>query len=99
QHYMFVAMELVRQELGRAAREANVPELELKQRSLDKLLTMETVMMLESYKNQYASAIRDEERTVAEERLTRSQHLAELGQLAASLAHEIKNPLAGISGA
>jgi signal transduction histidine kinase len=34
-----------------------------------------------------------------EQRLSESEHLASIGQLAASLAHEIKNPLAGISGA
>jgi signal transduction histidine kinase len=43
--------------------------------------------------------VRTEERNMAEEKLTRAEHLAEIGQLAASLAHEIKNPLAGISGA
>ena len=36
---------------------------------------------------------------VPNQKLTRAEHLAEIGQLAASLAHEIKNPLAGISGA
>jgi len=43
--------------------------------------------------------VRATERSAVEEKLTRAEHLAEIGQLAASLAHEIKNPLAGISGA
>jgi signal transduction histidine kinase len=34
-----------------------------------------------------------------QERLARAESLATLGELAASLAHEIKNPLAGIAGA
>lgn len=33
------------------------------------------------------------------ERVVKSRHLAELGELGASVAHEIRNPLAGISGA
>lgn len=33
------------------------------------------------------------------ETMIRSRHLAELGELGASVAHEIRNPLAGISGA
>lgn len=33
------------------------------------------------------------------ERMARSQRLAEIGQMGASVAHEIRNPIAGISGA
>lgn len=33
------------------------------------------------------------------ERLTRTKHLASIGEMGASIAHEIRNPLAGISGA
>lgn len=39
------------------------------------------------------------ERKVAEERLRQREALAQLGQMSAMVAHEVKNPLAGISGA
>jgi truncated hemoglobin YjbI len=45
QQYMFTAFEIVRQELEHAIHEFEVPEPELKMRSLDKLLTLETTMM------------------------------------------------------
>lgn len=101
QHYMFIAMEYVWQATKRVLLQAGLPETELHERlaSFHKLLTLETTIMLESYKESYSSKIRQEERTVAEEKLTKTEHLATIGQLAASLAHEIKNPLAGISGA
>lgn len=99
QHYMFIAMEMIWQELRRLIRSLDVRDFDAKMVALHKLLTLEITIMLESYKESYSSQVRQEERSVAEEKLTRSEHLAEIGQLAASLAHEIKNPLAGISGA
>lgn len=99
QHYMFTALEIVRQELGEIIRRAGVADDAARLRSLDKLLTLETGMMLESYRASYTERVRQVEHEAMAERVARSERLAEIGQLAASLAHEIKNPLAGISGA
>jgi signal transduction histidine kinase len=99
QQHMFCGMELIWQELDRLIRNTNVAEPVEKLGSLHKLLTLELAIMLDSYMKSYAEGIRESERSAVEEKLTQAQHLAKIGQLAASLAHEIKNPLAGISGA
>jgi len=99
QHYMITGVEVIWQELERVVRACDVPDVDEKLRSLRKLLTLKLAVMLDTYKEWYGAQVREEEHTIVEERLTRAEHLAEIGQLAASLAHEIKNPLAGISGA
>lgn len=99
QHYMFTAMEVIRQELERAVLAAALPNPQEKLSSLYKLLSLELATMLESYRESYSEQVRQMERSAVQERLTQTEHLARIGQLAASLAHEIKNPLAGISGA
>lgn len=99
QHLMFGAMEALRQSIERAVRRAAPPDAEERLAALRKLLAIELAVMLESYKESYSERVRDVERSTMQERLTRAQHLAKIGELAASLAHEIKNPLAGISGA
>ncbi len=99
QHLIFCGIELIWQELERITRASAIPDPNAALRSAHKLLTLELSVVLESYKESYAKDIRQSERSAVEEKLTQAQHLAKIGQLAASLAHEIKNPLAGISGA
>lgn len=99
QHYMITTMELIWRELDTRLRRKRIPHADVKLRSLHKIVMLELALMLESYKDSYSDQVRQVEREAVEEKLTRAEHLAQIGQLAASLAHEIKNPLAGISGA
>jgi len=99
QQFMCLGMEIIWQAVRRIVQDSKLRATDDKLDSLHKLLTLELATMLETYKEAYSEKIRIDERSAVEERLTQAEHLAEIGQLAASLAHEIKNPLAGISGA
>ncbi len=99
QHYMVIGIGMIWAELERLTRASSLRHIHEKLGSFHKLLMMDLAIMLESFKDSYSFQVRAVERQAVAEKLTRAEHLAEIGQLAASLAHEIKNPLAGISGA
>jgi signal transduction histidine kinase len=99
QHYVITAIEVARQELEGIIRGLNPEGAARILGALRKRIALELGLVLDGYMQRYAERIRERERSAVEAKLTRAEHLAEIGQLAASLAHEIKNPLAGISGA
>ncbi len=99
QDLMVLGMELIRRELILALAQ-NVSGWDAGlEHSVCKILALDLAVMVHSYQSISADRIRRTVRAHMEEQLTQAQHLARIGQLAASLAHEIKNPLAGISGA
>lgn len=100
QHYMFTAMTIVRLSLiEQLTRVCPPDELAARSASLHKLLDLELAIMNQTYREDLVKRMQELERAEYEARISESEHLATIGQLAASLAHEIKNPLAGISGA
>lgn len=96
---MVAGMSVIRRELTTMTMRLELPDAAAKLASLNKMLDIELAMMLGTFHEHYVENIRAAGRQVMEARLKESQQLATVGQLAASLAHEIKNPLAGISGA
>lgn len=99
QHYMFTAMSYIRLSLVRVIRGFGLENEMQVLGALHKLLDIELAIMNDTYREDYVDRIQAAERVQFEQRISESEHLATIGQLAASLAHEIKNPLAGISGA
>jgi len=86
EHFMFAAMYQVRFLVNHILAEADA-DYSLRD-SAARILTFDLAMMTEAY-----------HRKQSRDAVARSEHLAGIGQLAASIAHELRNPLAGISGA
>lgn len=99
QRFMFSGMNIIRAELIGLIRSFEMADGDETIDALNKLLDLELAIMIGTYRDHYVAKIRDSDKRAMQNHLDEIQHMASLGQLAASLAHEIKNPLAGISGA
>jgi two-component system sensor histidine kinase HydH len=89
QRYMITAMHVMRHDFREVAREAfangDSRELEHLHTSLERLFDLELAIMLETYKIE------------GEDRLRRRERLATIGQLAASIGHDLRNPLSVVT--
>ncbi|MBI4640845.1 MAG: hypothetical protein HY731_09130 [Candidatus Tectomicrobia bacterium] len=96
QHYMFAAMNLIRNWFHdlilREFMNDPVKQRDLL-RAVNKILDIELAIMLESFRENFIEQLKQGEQ------LGRIGQLATIGELASSVAHEVGNSLAGISGA
>lgn len=109
QIFTFTAMNRLRIGVIRLIDDNWSGNAKIRQRTVDainKLLDLELAVMSETYREDYAIRLQQTERQQHErekaalsESLLEAERLAAVGQMAASLAHEIKNPLAGMRGA
>ncbi len=96
QKYMFTAMNVIRTAFLRVIEEELGQDRPLASRvavSLDKALDLDLAIMLGTYTEDYIARLNRSKRQSTLKRL------AAIGEMAAVVAHEVRNPLAGISGA
>jgi signal transduction histidine kinase len=96
QMYMFTAMNVIRESLRQVVFRELEDDEDAKARvlsALHRVLDLDLAIMLESYREEHIARLYRSEQQAALKRL------AAVGEVAASLAHEVRNPLAGISGA
>jgi signal transduction histidine kinase len=87
QRYMVTAMSVMRVDFRQVANEwlaTDLEQLGRLQAAIDRLCDLELAIMLETYKVE------------VEDRLRRRERLATIGQLAASIGHDLRNPLSVI---
>ena len=89
QRYMVTAMNVMRLDFREVARSTHPDGNEMEQEerlqaALDRLCDLDLAIMLETYKVE------------VEDRLRRRERLATIGQLAASIGHDLRNPLSVI---
>jgi len=99
QHYVFAAMSVIRSALTTRIEALQPLDTPGKIAAVHKILDLDLALMNGTYLQDMVRRVRIVEHSEYEQKISESEHLATIGQLAASLAHEIKNPLAGISGA
>ncbi len=99
EHFMVLGMGFLRHELTQAIESSQSKDRPQTLAALNRLLDLELALMLQTYHERYVEKIRKMDSQNIQHQLDEVQHMAQIGQLAAALAHEIKNPLAGISGA
>jgi signal transduction histidine kinase len=94
--YMVVGTNVIRDGLDRVLLKSFSPgsrRATATQRAYTKLLDIVLALMIEAYREDHVKQILQTEQSATMRRL------ASLGEVAASIAHEVRNPLAGISGA
>jgi len=96
QMYMFTAMSVIRDAFRQVVFRELAHDDREKERvlsALHRILDLDLAIMLETYREEHVARLYRSEQQAALKRL------AAIGEVAASLAHEVRNPLAGISGA
>ena len=96
QMYMFTAMNVIRESFREIVFRELAGDDDGKARvmsALHRILDLDLAIMLETYREEHIARLYRSEQQAALKRL------AAIGEVAASLAHEVRNPLAGISGA